>query len=133
MGILVTGKRRAQQKLRQNNMQSSALLRYARIAPRKVRMVARLIYRKPVDEAVNILMFTNRRPARLLKKLLVSAIANAEEKSKGNVDTDSLLVKEVQVDQGPTLKRWSPRAMGRATRINKRTSHIRIVLDDVVA
>jgi large subunit ribosomal protein L22 len=96
-------------------------------------MVARLIYRKPVDEAVNILMFTNRRPARLLKKLLVSAIANAEEKSKGNVDTDSLLVKEIQVDQGPTLKRWSPRSMGRATRINKRTSHIRIVLDDVVA
>lgn len=111
-------------------MESSATLRFARIAPRKVRVVAELIRGKPVDEAVNILMFTRRGPAPLLKKLLVSAIANAEDKSKGNLDTDSLLVKEVAVDQGPTLKRWRPRAMGRATRINKRTSHIRIVLGD---
>ena len=111
-------------------MESSATLRYARIAPRKVRVVAKLIRGKPVDEAVNILMFTDRGPAPVLKKLLVSAIANAEDKSKGNLDTDALLVKEVAVDQGPTLKRWRPRAMGRATRINKRTSHIRIVLGD---
>jgi len=111
-------------------MQSSALLRYARVAPRKVRLVAKLITRKPVDQAINILMFTQKASARLLKKLLVSAIANAEDKSKGNVNTDALVVKEVVVDQGPTLKRWTPRAMGRATRINKRTSHIRIVLDD---
>jgi large subunit ribosomal protein L22 len=111
-------------------MQSSAHLRYARIAPRKVRMVAKLITRKPVDQAINILMFTQKGSARLLKKLLVSAIANAEDKSKGNVDTDNLIVKEVVVDQGPTLKRWTPRAMGRATKINKRTSHVRIVLDD---
>jgi len=111
-------------------MESSAMLRFARIAPRKVRVVAKLIYRKPVDQAINILMFTDRRPAGLLKKLLVSAIANAEDKSKGSVNTDNLLVKEVVVDQGPTLKRWRPRAMGRATRVNKRTSHIRIVLDD---
>jgi large subunit ribosomal protein L22 len=93
-------------------------------------MVARLICGKPVDAAINILMFTLRSPAPILKKLLVSAIANAEDKSKGSVNTDNLLVKEVAVDQGPTLKRWRPRAMGRATRINKRTSHIRIVLDD---
>jgi len=111
-------------------MESSATLRFARIAPRKVRIVAKLIRGKAVDEAVNILMFTRRGPAPLLKKLLVSAIANAEDKSKGNLDTDSLRVKEVAVDQGPTLKRWRPRAMGRATRINKRTSHIRIVLGD---
>ena len=111
-------------------MQSSALLRYARVAPRKVRLVAKLITRKPVDQAINILMFTQKASARLLKKLLVSAIANAEDKSKGNVNTDNLVVKEVAVEQGPTLKRWTPRAMGRATRINKRTSHIRIVLDD---
>lgn len=113
-------------------MESSALLRYARIAPRKVRVVAKLIRGKPVDEAVNTLMFTARAPARLLKKLLISAIANAEDKSKGSVDTDNLVVKEVVVDQGPTLKRWRPRAMGRATRINKRTSHIRVVLDDTL-
>ncbi len=111
-------------------MESSATLRFARIAPRKVRVVAELIRGKPVDEAVNILMFTPRGPAPVLKKLLVSAIANAEDKSKGNLDTDALRVKEVAVDQGPTLKRWRPRAMGRATRINKRTSHIRIVLGD---
>jgi len=111
-------------------MESSALLRYIRVAPRKVRVVAKLIRGKPVDEAINILMFTNRGPAPLLKKLLVSAIANAEDKSTGSLDTDNLMIKEVSVDQGPTLKRWRPRAMGRATRINKRTSHIRIVLSD---
>ena len=111
-------------------MQASAVLRYARIAPRKVRVVAKLIRGKPVDEAVNLLMLTNRGPAPMLKKLLVSAIANAEDKSKGDLDTDSLVVEEVSVDQGPTLKRWRPRAMGRATRINKRTSHIRIVLGE---
>ena len=111
-------------------MEASAKLSYARIAPRKVRIVAKLIRGKAVDEAVNILMFTNRGVAPVLKKLLVSAIANAEDKSKGNLDTDALMVKEVAVDQGPTLKRWRSRAMGRATRINKRTSHIRIVLGD---
>jgi large subunit ribosomal protein L22 len=95
-------------------------------------MVADLIRGKKVDQAVNTLMFANRAAAEVLKKLLVSAIANAEDKSKGAVDADSLVVSEVTIDQGPTLKRWRPRAMGRATRINKRTSHIRIVLDDEV-
>jgi len=111
-------------------MQASALLRYQRIAPRKVRVVAKLIRGQKVDEAVNTLMFCSRSAASVLKKLLISAIANAEDKSSGAVDTDALVVREVAVDQGPTLKRWRPRAMGRATRINKRTSHIRIVLDD---
>ena len=111
-------------------MEASALLRHERIAPRKVRVVAKLIRGKAVDEAVNILMFSQKGAARVLKKLLVSAIANAEDKSKGAVDMDNLVVKEVRVDQGPTLKRWRPRAMGRATRINKRTSHICIVVDD---
>ena len=106
------------------------MLRYQRIAPRKVRVVAKLIRGKPVDQAVSILMFTNRGAASVLKKLLVSAIANAEDKSKGSVDTDNLLVRDVAVDQGPKLKRWRPRAMGRATRIEKKTSHIRIVIDD---
>ena len=106
------------------------MLRYQRIAPRKVRVVAKLIRGKPVDQAVSILMFTNRGAASVLKKLLVSAIANADDKSKGSVDTDNLLVRDVAVDQGPKLKRWRPRAMGRATRIEKKTSHIRIVIDD---
>ena len=111
-------------------MQASAHLRYERIAPRKVRVVAKLIRGKRVDEAVNTLMFANRGAASVLKKVLISAVANAEDKSGGSVDTDNLVVKEVMVDQGPTLKRWRPRAMGRATRINKRTSHIRIIVDD---
>ena len=111
-------------------MKSSALLKYARVAPRKVRVVAKLIRGKPVDDAINTLLFTRRGPAKVLKKLVISAIANAEDKSKGSVDTDNLVVKEVVVDQGPTLKRWRPRAMGRATRICKKTSHIRVVLDD---
>lgn len=111
-------------------MQSSALLRFERVAPRKVRVVAKLIRGKKVGDAINVLMFCSRGPAGLLKKLLISAIANAEDKSRGSVDTDSLMVRDVRVDQGPTLKRWRPRAMGRATRINKRTSHIQIVLDD---
>jgi len=111
-------------------MQSSALLRYGRIAPRKVRVVADLIRGKKVDEAVNILMFANKGAARVLKKVLISAIANAEDKSSGSVDTDALMIKEVTVDQGPKLKRWRPRAMGRATRIDKLTSHVQVVLDD---
>ena len=111
-------------------MESSATLRFARIAPRKVRGVAQLIRGQSVDRAINIRTCTQRGSAPVLKKLLVSAIANAEDKSEGSLETDSLFVKEVAVDQGPTLKRWRPRAMGRATRINKRTSHIRIVLGD---
>jgi len=111
-------------------MTSTAILRYARIAPRKMRIVAKLIRGKSVEDAVNLLMFTNRRAAGMLKKLLISAIANAENKNKGNIDTDELIVKDVAVDEGPIVKRWMPRAMGRATRINKRTSHVRIVLDD---
>lgn len=113
-------------------MQASALLRYERVAPRKVRVVAKLIRGKPVDQAVNVLMFCPGNAAALLKKLLISAIANAEDKSKGSVDTDALVVREVAVDQGPTLKRWRSRAMGRASRINKRTSHIRITVEDAV-
>jgi len=113
-------------------MQASASLRYERIAPRKVRVIAKLIRGKKVDQAVNVLMFSPGPAAQVLKKLLISAIANAEDKSKGSVDTDSLVVRDVAVDQGPTLKRWKPRAMGRATRINKRTSHVRITVDDQI-
>lgn len=111
-------------------MQSTASLRHARIAPRKVRVVANLIRGKKVDEAINTLMFVTRSPAALLKKLLISAIANAEDKSGGGADTDNLVVRTITVDQAATIKRWRPRAMGRATRINKRTSHISITLDD---
>jgi large subunit ribosomal protein L22 len=114
-------------------MLATATLRHGRIAPRKVRIVARLIQGKPVAQAINMLLFTNRAAAPMLKKLLISAIANAEDKSKGSVATDNLVVKEVAVNGGPKTKRWRPRAMGRATRVDKRTSHICITLDDGMA
>lgn len=113
-------------------MEAAATLRFGRIAPRKVRVVADLIRGKRVDSAVSILMFSEKGAARVLKKLLISAIANAEDKSNGSVDTDALVVREVTVDQGPTMNRWRPRAMGRATPIEKKTSHVRIVVDDSV-
>ncbi len=108
-------------------MAAEATLRYLRIAPRKVRVVADLIRGRSVEEAMNLLAFTNKRGAPVLRKLLASALANAE--NDGELDTDHLYVAEVTVDQGPTLKRWRPRAQGRAYRINKKTSHVTVKLD----
>ena len=82
---------------------------------------------KPVEEAINTLMFTNRSAAPLLKKLLISAIANAEE---DNADLTSLYISESRVDEGPTIKRWRPKDRGRAHPIRKRTSHLYIVVDE---
>jgi large subunit ribosomal protein L22 len=79
-------------------------------------------------EALNQLGFAPQKGARLLKKLIHSAVANAEQNS--GMDVDTLYVKRIYADQGPTLKRWLPRAMGRATRIRKRTSHLTVVLDE---
>jgi large subunit ribosomal protein L22 len=86
-----------------------------------------LIRGKTSEEALKILMFTPKAAARIIIKLLRSAIANATQKK---VDVDRLYVKTIAVDQGPTMKRFMPRAMGRATSIRKRTSHITIVLDE---
>ncbi len=108
-------------------MAAQATLRYLRIAPRKVRVVADLIRGRTVEDAMNLLAFTNKRAAPVLRKLLASALANAE--NDGELDTDRLYVAEVTVDQGPTLKRWRPRAQGRAYRINKKTSHVTVKLD----
>lgn len=107
-------------------MEVSAKLRYLRISPRKVRVVADLVRRKKVEDAINILNFNPRKAAQPIAKLLNSAVANADE--KGDIDVDTLYVKTIMVDEGPTMKRFRPRAMGRATRINKRTSHITVVL-----
>jgi large subunit ribosomal protein L22 len=82
----------------------------------------------PVEEARDVLTFTNRRAAGTVKKLLDSAVANAEHNYA--LDADELIIDEAFADEGPTLKRWRPRARGRATRINKRTSHITIVVSD---
>jgi large subunit ribosomal protein L22 len=107
-------------------MEARAVLRYCRIAPRKARIVANMIRGRNVEEAISLLEFTPKRGAKIVRKVLHSAIANAED--VGDVDVDRLYVKRVMVDQGPTLRRYRPRAQGRAYRINKKTSHISLVV-----
>jgi large subunit ribosomal protein L22 len=109
-------------------MESTAHLRHLRMSPRKVSLVAALIRGKNVESALNILRFTRRAAAVPVAKLIKSAVANATDLSKGQVDVDSLYVKTISVDQGPTQRRFMPRAMGRASRINKKSSHIHVVL-----
>jgi len=99
-----------------------------RIAPLKIRIVGDLIKKKNVNEALGILEFTPKKGAFILKKLLDSAIGNARQKKY--VDVDTLFVKNVVVDEGPVMKRFLPRAMGRATPIRKRMSHVTLVLDE---
>lgn len=102
-----------------------AKLRYLRIAPRKSRLVVDLVRGKGVEEAINILTFTRRAASEPVRKLIESALANAEAV---DANIDDLFVEQIYVDEGPTLRRFRPRAQGRATRINKRTSHITCVL-----
>ncbi len=109
-------------------MEVKAKLRYLRMSPRKVRLVADQIRGKQVEEAMNTLNFSLRRASQPLAKLLHSAVSNADV--RGDVDVDTLYIKTIMVDEGPTLRRFRPRAMGRATRINKRTSHVTVVLDE---
>jgi large subunit ribosomal protein L22 len=104
----------------------TAKLKHLRISPRKVRLVANLIKGLPVKEAEKQLIFLAKRASQPVLKLLKSAVANALQV---NLSEKSLYIKSIKVDVGPTLKRWRPRAMGRATPINKRTSHITIVLE----
>jgi large subunit ribosomal protein L22 len=98
------------------------------VSPRKVRIVADLIRKKNVNEASGLLTYMPQKSAFLLKKLLDSAIANARQKKY--IDVDNLYVKSIMVDGGPVLKRFMPRAMGRATKIRKRLSHITLILDE---
>ena len=109
-------------------MEASAKLKYARLSPQKTRLVVDMVRGKAVQEALNILKFSPQRPADVVAKEVRSAVANAEQ--KGVSDVDRLFVKAVFVDQGPALKRFMPRAQGRATRIRKPTSHITVVLDE---
>lgn len=108
-------------------MESTAKVTFVRIAPRKVQIVLDLIRNQPVDKAMGILKHTPKAACEVLEKLLKSAIANAEVK---DMDTSKLYVAECYVCQGPTLKRIRPRAQGRAYRINKKTSHITLVLKE---
>ncbi|MCB0417776.1 MAG: 50S ribosomal protein L22 [Bdellovibrionaceae bacterium] len=109
-------------------MEVSAKLRFARITPQKMRLVANLAKGLPVDKAGYQLKFSQKKGGLLLSKLLDSAVANARE--KGGIDVDNLYVKNVFVDAGPIMKRFMPRAMGRATQILKRTSHVTLILDE---
>ncbi|HEX7098056.1 MAG TPA: 50S ribosomal protein L22 [Acidimicrobiia bacterium] len=107
-------------------MKVRAHARYIRQSPYKVRQVLDLIRGLPVQEADQILSFTARAAAEPVRKVLRSAVANAEHNHA--LDADELIVAEAYADEGPTLRRWRPRARGRATRIRKRTSHITVVV-----
>ena len=108
-------------------MKVTAKLRYLRIAPRKVRLLAGLIRRKKTEEALALLDFSLKRGSVPLKKLIQSAIANA--KNNFQLDEKNLLISELRIDEGPKLKRWRARARGRAAPIQKKTSHISLVLE----
>ena len=111
-----------------DSVETKASAKYIRISPRKARLVVDLIRGRDVADAQQILDYSPKAAARVVGKILNSAIANAEHNNK--LDPDELYVCRAYVDEGPTLKRFRPRAMGRATPINKRTSHITLVLDE---
>jgi len=100
------------------------------MSPRKVRIVANMIRGRRVEEALGILALLPKKSAEVVTKLVKSAAANVDDLSKGKADVDNLVVKRIQVDNGALIKRWMPRAMGRANRIQHRTSHISVVLSD---
>lgn len=108
--------------------QAKAIARTVRIAPRKVRLVVDLIRGKQIGEAVAILRHTPKAASPVVEKVLKSAVANAEHNYE--LDINNLVVSEIFVDEGPTLKRFRPRAQGRASAINKRTSHITVVVSE---
>ena len=110
-------------------MQSTATVRYVRITPRKLRMVSDLVRGKDINAALAILKFSKRKKvAKTLSTLLESAVANADQ--TGKVDVDTLFIKSLRVDAGPTMKRYMPRAQGRAFKILKRTCHVSVVLEE---
>ncbi len=107
-------------------MEAKAVLRYVRVPPRKARLIVDLIRGKNAEEAMTVLKFTPRHAARVIGKVLDSAVANATQQEMG--DVDMLRVAQAYVNVGPTMKRVRPRAMGRANTIRKRTSHITLVI-----
>ena len=110
-------------------MSVTAKLRYLRIAPRKVRLVADLIRKKSIEEAQTILSFTTKKATRVLLKLLKQAIANA--KTNFQLEEKNLYISKILVDEGPKYKRWMPRARGMASPIQKKTSHVTIELTEI--
>ena len=109
-------------------MEVTAKLKYARVGAQKARLVADAVRGKDVNEAIRSLAYMKKKSAVLVKKLIESAVANAEDKKV--VDVDNLYVKAITVDQGPLMKRFRPRAQGRAFTVRKKLSHINVVLDE---
>jgi len=109
-------------------MEWESTLRYAHISARKARLVADLVRGMPVGSALGMLQFTTKKAAGMIRKVVRAALGSATQSS--GVDEDKLFISKITVDEGPTAKRWSPRAMGRATRIRKRTSHICVALKE---
>jgi len=107
-------------------MQVSAIMRHARISPQKCRLVADQVRGMPVERALQTLMFSNKKAATMVRKVLESAIANAEHNE--GADIDELNVASIMVDEGPVMKRMHARAKGRGNRIVKRTSHIKVTV-----
>ena len=109
-------------------MEVRAVAKYIRISPQKARLVADVVKGMDVDTALTTLRFMPKKGARILRKIIESAVANADQME--TIDIDSLYIKSIRIDGGPTLKRFRPRAMGRATRILKRSSHITVIVDE---
>lgn len=109
-------------------MEAKASLKYARVGCQKARLVADLVRGKDVSDAVKTLTYLNKKSALMIKKLIESAVANADHKK--TMDIDKLYVKTITVDGGPVLKRFMPRAQGRAFGLRKKTSHINVILEE---
>ena len=109
-------------------MSTSAKLTNSRLSPQKMRLVADQVRGLPVERALDVLTFSNKKAASVIKKVLESAIANAEHND--GADIDELKISEILVDAGPTMKRLRPRARGRADRIIKRTSHLKVTVSE---
>ena len=107
-------------------MEVKAVSKYVRISPRKVQKVVGAVKGKPVEAGLEILKFMPQKAAKILDKIVRSAVANADQNP--DIDVDLLVIHNIVADQGPTLKRWRARARGRGTRILKRTSHITVIL-----
>lgn len=109
-------------------MEVKASVKNVRVGDQKARIVANMVRGKMVNDAIRILTYDNKKPSMIIKKLVESAVANADQKQV--IDVDNLYIKEIMVDKGPFLKRYQPRAQGRAFVIKKKSSHISLVLDE---
>lgn len=111
-------------------MEAKAIARHVRVAPRKARLVADMVRGMKAGQAQGVLTHSPKRAAHFIEKLLRSALANLmNQDDASKIDINQAVIREIRVDEGPTLRRWRPRAMGRATRIRKRTSHIRLTVE----